>query len=327
MRLLMRAGILAAMGSLLATMGVAVLDTPAPAHAASAADWELPDEVNRKGQQLTRVDDEGNAIGTGLIAPGYSFFYSYLLENTGDTAITVTGFDSNLTIQMHPDRQGDYPADHCLQFMETRDFGTRQTYPQVIQPGEEMAFDDNVTYHYIHGPVSNECQRATFFFGPASVLVGELATPDAPVWISATCDASSSVTIPEITGVKYLIDGEEVSLGEHAATTSITVTAEPADGYAFEDGTETEWRYEYVQPQCDDENTGGPDNGTAGPDAEDSDNVVTASGDGKSGTPAVLAESGTSAADAALIFGTLLLGLGVGVVALRTRKPLSLSRA
>ena len=86
--------------------------------------------------------------------------------------MTVTGFESNFTIRMHPDRQADFPIDHCMEFIEIRDFGERQSFPVVIEPGETVQINDNVAYHYIWGPPSNECQQASYYFGPPIVGTG-----------------------------------------------------------------------------------------------------------------------------------------------------------
>lgn len=158
--------VVAAVAAVIGMVGLPVVTAPTAAQAAGPMSWELPEGVNRVGQALVRLDADGNSIGTDYAAPGRTFHYAFLLENTTDEAVTVTGFESNFTIRMHPNRQADFPIDHCMEFIEIRDFGERQSFPVVIEPGETVQINDNVAYHYIWGPPSNECQQASYYFGP-----------------------------------------------------------------------------------------------------------------------------------------------------------------
>lgn len=182
-------------GALLSTLALfaSVLLPAQSAHASGP--WDLPDGVTRVGQVLYQVDDEGRVIRTGAAAPGRTFFYGFELQNSGTKPVTVTGFDATFAFLMHPSRQGDFPLDHCEQFITQQTFAERdhqQTYPQTIEPGETVEFFDNTTYHYIHGPVSNECQQGTFLFG-APVF----GSADAP---EADPDAGDAPALPIATG-------------------------------------------------------------------------------------------------------------------------------
>ncbi|MGO3146041.1 MAG: hypothetical protein ACTIJ6_00005 [Leucobacter sp.] len=128
----------------------------------------LPEGVTPAGQALFWVDEAGAVFKSGPVSPGKTFFAGSRFQNASEAPITVTGFESNFVFTMHPDRQGDFPLDHCMQFFETRSFDDRerqQTYPIVIEPGETATLYDNMTYHYIYGPPSNECQQGSVSFG------------------------------------------------------------------------------------------------------------------------------------------------------------------
>lgn len=166
-------------GALLSAVAlfVSVLLPAQSAHASGP--WDLPEGLTRVSQVLYQVDDDGRVIRTGPAAPGRTFFYGFELQNSGIEPVTVTGFDANFTFLMHPSRQGDFPLDHCEQFITQPSIAERdhqQAYPQTIEPGETLAFFDNTTYHYIRGPVSNECQQGTFLFG--APIFGTEPVPD-----------------------------------------------------------------------------------------------------------------------------------------------------
>lgn len=281
-------------------------DQPAPevppsvgSISAQATAWQLPDGVQRVGQTLFHVDDDGEVTGTGAVAPGRTFFYAFQLENTGSEPVTVIGFEPNFVFEMHPDRQGDLPDDHCLQFIETRDFEDRQTYPQAIEPGETLAFADNETYHYIHDREnpSNECQQASFFFGPPVFETLESVTAVQPEWREASCDASAAVVIPEVEGVRYALDGEHAAGGAHdvAADAEATVTASAVDGFQLpEDGT-IEWSHAFTAPDCADGGGRNPGNGADGGDGDPgngADDSGDASGSDENTGPAVTTAGG-----------------------------------
>ncbi|XBH20494.1 hypothetical protein V5R04_09585 [Jonesiaceae bacterium BS-20] len=232
-------------------MGTTMAAAPAQAHGNDPRNWDLPAGVVRSNQTLSWTASNGNS-GFGGVAPGRTFFYLFELRNDGSEAVTVTGFNSNFVFQMHPDRQGDFALDHCKQFIEDVPGPDRQSFPVVIQPGQAVTISDNATYHYIYGPPSNECQNASFFFGPPVFLTVEQVVPEAPVWHEATCDAGASVVIPEITGVTYAINGTNVDAGQHTITEpqEVTVTAGANDGYEFPAQTITQWQHNVAAPEC-----------------------------------------------------------------------------
>lgn len=57
-------------------------------------------------------------------------------------------------------------------------------------------------------------------------------------------EATDTITIPTVTGVEYLIDGEVVS-GPVVITEDTVVTARPESGYYFSDGSDDDWVIEY----------------------------------------------------------------------------------
>jgi hypothetical protein len=56
-------------------------------------------------------------------------------------------------------------------------------------------------------------------------------------------DATDTITIPAITGVEYMIDGEVVAAGPVVITEDTVVTARPTAGHRFPDVGDTDWYY------------------------------------------------------------------------------------
>lgn len=89
----------------------------------------------------------------------------------------------------------------------------------------------------------------------ADPVVGGVV-PLAPTFTDATvCTAGSpeqaSITVPEVEGVVYRLDGEVVTgTVEVAPDAQVTLTAEAADGYALEDGATSTWSHTFVAPDC-----------------------------------------------------------------------------
>lgn len=250
---------------LVAAIAATMFFAVTPAQAAPADPPPVPEGVQVAASALYRVDDQGTIIGSGPVSPGRTFFAVYRVTNLSDEPVTVVGFEPNFWFTMHPSRQADYPDGHCNQFFETRTFESRertQTYPQEVLPGESIEIADNTTYHYIYGPVSNECQSGSMSFGGPIFFSAETVTPEAPTWTGATCDAAASVVIPDTNGVTYSMNGEVVEAGEHVIETvgDVVVTAQPLDdGYVFADDTVTEWVFTAVAPECEDETDDGGD--------------------------------------------------------------------
>ena len=86
---------------------------------------------------------------------------------------------------------------------------------------------------------------------PKSALVflrnqGTKVTPTEPTFV----DSTGIVTIPSKTGVQYLADDETVTAGAMAAIdkgATVTITAEPAEGYYFPHNTLATW--EFTRPE------------------------------------------------------------------------------
>lgn len=67
-------------------------------------------------------------------------------------------------------------------------------------------------------------------------------TPTAPTYN----DATDTITIPSVTGVQYLIDGEVVAAGPVVITEDTVVTARPAPGYSFPEVTDDDWFFNHT---------------------------------------------------------------------------------
>lgn len=77
-------------------------------------------------------------------------------------------------------------------------------------------------------------------------------TPHAPDFYDF-CGATKSdrVVIPFVRGVIYKIDGEVVRAGTYPVTSSsVTVTAEAADGFVIREGADSTWTYEFTNSNC-----------------------------------------------------------------------------
>ncbi|MGC0252133.1 glycoside hydrolase family 3 N-terminal domain-containing protein [Pseudactinotalea sp. Z1748] len=56
---------------------------------------------------------------------------------------------------------------------------------------------------------------------------------------------ADSMTIPEVEGVTYLVNGDVVEPGEHAGSGTVTVVAQAADGYFIEGRTQSSWQHAF----------------------------------------------------------------------------------
>lgn len=156
----------------------------APAQAAQLSMNGAPEGVDFGPRSLYHVDGNGGVIGSGPVGPGRTFFAVFEIRNSSDQPVTVTGFTPSFGFIMNPIRQGGLPDDHCLQFFDMLDIPQRdfqQSYPLVVLPGESVDIYDNMTYHYVHGPVSNECQGGSFMFGSPTFHAPMLPSADAGV--------------------------------------------------------------------------------------------------------------------------------------------------
>lgn len=78
------------------------------------------------------------------------------------------------------------------------------------------------------------------FSGTITTLTPENVT--APTYVSGT----HTLTIPSATGVDYLIDGAIVAAGAIVITENTVVVAQPKAGYAFGEGTDNDWFFDYT---------------------------------------------------------------------------------
>lgn len=81
-----------------------------------------------------------------------------------------------------------------------------------------------------------------------------VVTPTNPTFVNPTCEVGStgSYTIPEEEGVVYMINGEAVDAGTYQAAkgSTVTITAEPAEGYVFSEGATTSWTHTFSTSGC-----------------------------------------------------------------------------
>lgn len=77
-----------------------------------------------------------------------------------------------------------------------------------------------------------------------AIFAGSLteATPTEPAFNSGT----NTITIPTVTGVEYVVDGEVVPAGALVITTDTLVTARPIAGYKFPDVVDDDWFYNHT---------------------------------------------------------------------------------
>lgn len=68
-----------------------------------------------------------------------------------------------------------------------------------------------------------------------------VATPTAPTYNSTT----KTITVPAITGVVYMIDGEVLTAGPVVITADTIVTAKPAPGYKFPAVIDDDWFFDF----------------------------------------------------------------------------------
>lgn len=83
---------------------------------------------------------------------------------------------------------------------------------------------------------------------PAEVIALFTGTVVAVETVAPTYNATTDIiTIPAVTGVVYMVDGEVVPSGAFGPITEDTlVTAEPASGYVFTDGSDDDWAFNFA---------------------------------------------------------------------------------
>lgn len=85
--------------------------------------------------------------------------------------------------------------------------------------------------------ISPDAQTTWDFVFDADVVV----TPEEPVFTDVSGVENDTVTIPEVEGVSYLLNGEEVVAGEYPALGTVTVEAVAEEGFEFAPDATTEW--------------------------------------------------------------------------------------
>lgn len=117
----------------------------------------------------------------------------------------------------------------------------------------------------------------TKVFSPAVDAVVTTAVPPKPV-VTASLNV---ITIPDVEGLQYFINGDAVDPGDHAITADAVVTVEAKDGYALPAGAVASWNVSFTPaPGSNTGNTGG--NNTPGSNTGNlggSDGVLDSAGD------------------------------------------------
>jgi len=136
--------------------------------------------------------------------------FSWEVTTTPTNVGTVAGVNYAPTAHVEIDSTKVSPAG--LAALEDAIYGTAGTDPRLPTPAE------------VYG----------FFAGTVTEV-----TPTKPT------QAGNVVTIPTVTGVRYLIDGV-VRTGTYTLTADKIVTAEPLAGYRFPDPTDADWLFEFA---------------------------------------------------------------------------------
>lgn len=110
--------------------------------------------------------------------------------------------------------------------------------------GQVSMFDDfDINYNQHHYLLETRASGALRKPKSAVVVLTQLGTVAVPTQPSFNA-ATNTITIPTVTGVRYIID-EAVVTGNVVITGATTVIAQALSGYRFESGTDTDWDYTY----------------------------------------------------------------------------------
>lgn len=97
-------------------------------------------------------------------------------------------------------------------------------------------------FKYENTPVATYNSPEDFFAGKPPLETLKTATPVAPTW------GQSDYTIPNVAGVKYIVNGSEAWPGVYPVkTTTYDVRVEPKTGYTFPANTVTQYLYHYAE--------------------------------------------------------------------------------
>ena len=110
--------------------------------------------------------------------------------------------------------------------------------------GQVSMFDDfDINYNQHHYLLETRASGALRKPKSAVVVLSELGTVAIPTQPGFN-PTTNKITIPTVTGVRYIID-DAVVTGEVTITGNTTVIAQALTGYRFESGTNTDWDYTY----------------------------------------------------------------------------------
>ncbi len=174
-----------------------------------------------RGRLLTATDtrtSNGTKGNPGLVADVFGDWREELLVRTADSSELRIYFSTELT-----DRKL-YTLMHDIQY---RAEVARQntTYNQPSYPGFYLASDMD--------------------WSQVPLLTTEV-TPEAPVFTDKPGVPKDSFTIPEVDGVRYLLNGEAIEPGTYPGEKrAVTITAEPEEWWFFPADAETEWEYDF----------------------------------------------------------------------------------
>ncbi|WP_255433575.1 N,N-dimethylformamidase beta subunit family domain-containing protein [Tessaracoccus sp. MC1865] len=83
---------------------------------------------------------------------------------------------------------------------------------------------------------------------PAPIVVTEVT---APTFADVAGTNGGTITIPSVTGVRFLVDGVVTAAGTHNQTAGeVTITAEALPGYVIADGVTTSWTHTFVDSRA-----------------------------------------------------------------------------
>lgn len=120
-------------------------------------------------------------------------------------------------------------------------------YTLGANKGGEISFFEDFDIDFNQEKYLMETRCSGALTKPKSAIVvrreqGTEVTPSAPSFNGST----NTVTIPTVTGVLYMIDGE-VKTGSVVITADVEVEATPDDGYYFPAGATTSWAFTYTE--------------------------------------------------------------------------------